>query len=163
MNNVITLTTNPNKILITSAIEGEEITGIQFIIVTVIFIAGSIVSEELNKGTIKLLLVKPYSRRKILFAKLMACLFVLLTMYIIVNITYFIVTGITYGFNNYSNNNLIYNFNSGSVENISTFKYMLLSDTLLLPKALIAILFTLMISTIFNIAKLELKQVFIWK
>ena len=29
-------------------------------------IAGTIVSEEFNKGTIKLLLVRPYSRNKIL-------------------------------------------------------------------------------------------------
>ena len=36
-----------------------------FIIVIIVMIAGTIVSEEFNKGTIKLLLVKPYSRKKI--------------------------------------------------------------------------------------------------
>ncbi len=41
-----------------------------FIIVMIIMVAGTIVSEEFNKGTIKLLLVKPYSRNKILLAKL---------------------------------------------------------------------------------------------
>ena len=40
-----------------------------FIVIIIVMIAGSIVSEEFNKGTIKLLLVKPYSRMKILLSK----------------------------------------------------------------------------------------------
>ena len=40
-----------------------------FIIITVVLIAGAIVSDEFNKGTIKLLLVRPFSRAKILLAK----------------------------------------------------------------------------------------------
>ena len=40
-----------------------------FIIITIVLIAGAIVSDEFNKGTIKLLLVRPYSRAKILIAK----------------------------------------------------------------------------------------------
>ena len=48
-----------------------------FIIVVIVMIAGTIVSEEFNKGTIKLLLVKPYSRLKILLSKYITTLIIL--------------------------------------------------------------------------------------
>ena len=40
-----------------------------FIIIMIIMLAGSIVSEEFNKGTVKLLLIKPYKRTVILASK----------------------------------------------------------------------------------------------
>ena len=49
-----------------------------FIIILIIIVAGTIVSEEFNKGTIKLLLVRPYSRVKILLSKYITCLIVLI-------------------------------------------------------------------------------------
>ena len=49
-----------------------------FIIVIIVMIAGTIVSEEFNKGTIKLLLVKPYSRKKILLSKFFASIIILI-------------------------------------------------------------------------------------
>ena len=49
-----------------------------FLIVVVVMIAGTIVSEEFNKGTIKLLLVKPYTRNKILMAKAITTLIMII-------------------------------------------------------------------------------------
>ncbi len=49
-----------------------------FIIVMIVMIAGTIVSEEFNKGTIKLLLVRPYSRNKILLSKFITVLIMII-------------------------------------------------------------------------------------
>ena len=69
-----------------------------FILIVVIVIAGSIVSEEFNKGTIKLLLVKPYNRFKILFSKFVVCLIILLLTIGIVYISQLLIGGIINGF-----------------------------------------------------------------
>ena len=49
-----------------------------FVIITIALIAGSIVSDEFNKGTIKQLLIRPYSRSKILLSKLLTAFIVFL-------------------------------------------------------------------------------------
>ena len=48
--------------------------GLLFIIIISIMITGTIISEEFNKGTIKLLLVRPYTRRKIMLSKIIAAI-----------------------------------------------------------------------------------------
>ena len=45
-----------------------------FILIFILMISGAIVSQEFSKGTIKLLLIKPYSRFKILLSKYFAAL-----------------------------------------------------------------------------------------
>lgn len=62
-----------------------------FIIIMAVMIAGTIVSEEFNKGTIKLLLIKPYKRVTILTAKLIASLIILLIVIILVMLMQFVV------------------------------------------------------------------------
>src|SRR5699024_1599427 len=69
-----------------------------FIIVIIVMIAGSIVSEEFNKGTIKLLLVKPYSRTKILLSKYITVLLTIIFTTITVIAMQTIVGGLFFGF-----------------------------------------------------------------
>ena len=47
-----------------------------FIIICIIMVSGSIVSDEYNKGTIKYLLIKPYKRYKILLSKLFSSIII---------------------------------------------------------------------------------------
>ena len=47
-------------------------TYIAIIVMVVVIVSGVSISEEFNKGTVKLLLVRPYSRTKILISKLIA-------------------------------------------------------------------------------------------
>ena len=54
------------------------------IIFGILVIACSIISDEFDKGTIKQLLIKPYSRNKIVLSKIIACL-ITLVFFIIVN------------------------------------------------------------------------------
>ena len=62
-------------------------------------ISGSIVSDEFSKGTIKLLLVRPYNRLKILSAKFITCLCMLICFIIFISVCQLLVGGIVQGFN----------------------------------------------------------------
>lgn len=120
-----------------------------FIIILIIVIAGTIVSEEFNKGTIKLLLVRPYKRMKIFVAKFTACLIVLVLSYLVIGVAQFICTGITNSFGDYVGKAWIYNFNTNTVQEISTFKYMILSGLAVLPQFLLLMTLAFSLSVLF--------------
>ena len=86
-----------------------------FIIITVVLIAGAIVSEEFNKGTIKLLLVRPYSRAKILFAKYVVVLLTVIFIMVAILIMQFIIAGIFFGYDSLSIPAVEYNHNANSI------------------------------------------------
>lgn len=121
----------------------------EFIIITVIIIAGTIVSEEFNKGTIKLLLVKPYKRWKILVAKFIACLCILVISFTILACAQFIINGIFEGFANYDGHIIIYNINKNAVEVINNFMYICLQFITLLPKLVLIMTLSFTLSTLF--------------
>lgn len=119
-----------------------------FIIISAIVIAGTIVSEEFNKGTIKLLLARPFKRIQILLAKFIACLIILLISIITVIVLQTIIGGICYGFDSYSLPTLVYNFNTNSVENIGTIQYLVISTVCLLPKFILLLTLSFTIGTV---------------
>ena len=94
-----------------------------FIIVIVVMIAGTIVSEEFNKGTIKLLLVKPYSRNKILLAKFITVLIMIVFSTIMIIGMELIVGGIVYGFDSLNIPIVIYNFDTNMIQEFNVFAY----------------------------------------
>ena len=120
-----------------------------FITIAIVVIAGTIVSEEFNKGTIKLLLVRPYNRIKILIAKFIACLIILFLAYVVMAFAQFIFGGIMNGFGDYVGKATIYNFKTSSVEEISTFKYMILSGLSILPQYLLIMTLAFSLSVLF--------------
>ncbi len=127
-----------------------------FIIIVIIVISGTIVSEEFNKGTIKLLLVRPYKRIKILLSKFITCLIILLFMYLLVFIIQFILGGITYGFSNYSFNIITYDFNTNSIQNINAIKYMLLIGAGISPLYILLMTLSFTLSTLFTNSQLAI-------
>lgn len=64
----------------------------------VIVVASDIVSNEFAKGTIKMLLIRPYSRWKILLSKFIATLGFAFVMWLVVIIATWLVGGLAYGF-----------------------------------------------------------------
>jgi ABC-2 type transport system permease protein len=64
----------------------------------VIVVASDIVSSEFSKGTIKMLLIRPYSRWKILLSKFLATLGFAFVMWLVVIATTWLVGGLAYGF-----------------------------------------------------------------
>jgi ABC-2 type transport system permease protein len=64
----------------------------------VIVVASDIVSSEFSKGTIKMLLIRPYSRWKILLSKFLATLGFAFVMWLVVIASTWLVGGLAYGF-----------------------------------------------------------------
>lgn len=121
-----------------------------FIIITIVLVAGAIVSDEFNKGTIKLLLVRPYKRSKILLAKFITVLITLLATIIVVCILQFIISGIFFGFNSLNIPVVEYNFNSEKIIEMSIFKKMLIQIAGKLPIYILLETLAFSLSTLFN-------------
>lgn len=121
-----------------------------FIIVIVVMIAGTIVSEEFNKGTIKLLLVKPYSRNKILLAKFITVLIMIVFSTIMIIGMELIVGGIVYGFDSLNIPIVIYNFDTNMIQEFNVFAYSAIQLVTQLPIIILLATLSFALSTIFT-------------
>ena len=99
-------------------------TYIVIIVMIVVIIAGISISEEFNKGTVKLLLVRPYSRTKILLSKLISVLITMVITTLFVLVLQFVIGGFTFGFNTYYFNISEFDFNTNTVIILNIFKYI---------------------------------------
>ena len=99
-------------------------TYIAIIVMVVVIVAGVSISEEFNKGTVKLLLVRPYSRTKILISKLIAVFITMLIITIAIFILQFIIGGIVYGFGTYMMNVVQFDFTTNSIVTLNIFAYL---------------------------------------
>ncbi len=104
------------------------------IIVMIVLISGSIVSDEFSKGTIKMLLVKPHSRTKILMGKFIATLLMVLFAIASCLMIQFVVGGFFFGFNSLAIPNVIYNYNTGLVKEMSVYAYFSYNTIAVLPQ-----------------------------
>ena len=121
-----------------------------FILVMVIMIAGTIVSEEFNKGTIKLLLVKPYSRRKILLAKYITVLIMIVFAFVAVILMELVVGGIFYGYESLQIPVVNYSFISNSLVEMNAFAYLGIQILAQLPIVILLATLAFAFSTIFT-------------
>lgn len=121
-----------------------------FIIVLVVMIAGTIVSEEFNKGTIKLLLIKPYSRKKILLSKFITVLIMILFSIAIIIFMELLVGGVVFGYDSLSVPILQYNFETQNLETISIFSYLGIQIITQLPKLILLATLAFACSTLFT-------------
>ena len=95
-----------------------------FLVIFVVMIAGGMVSSEMEKGTIKMLLVKPYKRWKILLAKYIVSLMMILFIFVVTMLMQILIGGIIFGFDSLSIPAVVYNFNTNSLETYNLFKYL---------------------------------------
>lgn len=121
-----------------------------FIIITVVLIAGAIVSEEFNKGTIKLLLVRPYSRAKILFAKYVVVLLTVVFIMVAILIMQFIIGGIFFGFDSLSIPAVEYNHNTNSIVETNVLVSVILTGLAKLPIYILIGTLAFALSTLFT-------------
>ncbi|MDD6879473.1 MAG: ABC transporter permease [bacterium] len=121
-----------------------------FILIISTVISGSIVSTEFDKGTIKLLLVRPFKRNKILLSKLITSLLMIIFSIIIIFFLQLVVGGIFYGYDSLKIPAIIYNFNTSNIEYINVFKYSIQSIIASLPKFILLSTLGFAISTIIN-------------
>ena len=127
-----------------------------FIIVIAVIIAGTIVSEEFNKGTIKLLLIKPYTRNKILFAKFITVLIMIIFSIIMVITMELIVGGIIFGFNSLSIPIVEYNVSTNMIQEINVFAYMGTEILMTLPIVILLATLSFALNTIFTNAPIAI-------
>lgn len=99
-------------------------TYIAIIVMIVVIVAGVSISEEFNKGTVKLILVRPYSRTKILISKLIAVFITMLITTATILLLQFIIGGIVYGFGTYMMNVVQFDFTTNSIVTLNIFAYL---------------------------------------
>ena len=117
-----------------------------FILIYVIMISGSIISEEFNKGTIKYLLTKPYKRSSILTAKLLTIMLLIPIILLFMVLIEIILGGIILGFNSLSVPVLIYH--NGVIEAYHVLKYLGLLLLSSLPEYLVLSILCFLLSTV---------------
>lgn len=125
-----------------------------FIMIIVAAVAGSIVSTEFDKGTIKLLLIRPYSRNKILLSKYIVSMFMIIFAILSAFIMQLIVGGIFFGFSSLNIPVVIYNFVQNKVMHINLFKYIFDNVLAVLPEFILLATLAFAISTITNVSTL---------
>ena len=121
-----------------------------FLIVVVVMIAGTIVSEEFNKGTIKLLLVKPYTRNKILMAKAITTLIMIIFIVVVTLVMQILIGGIIFGFDSLSDPVVAYNFNTNTMEEMNIFANLGVQTLTQLPMIILLATLAFAISTLFT-------------
>jgi len=119
------------------------------ILVMIILVAGSIVSEEFSKGTIKLLLVKPFSRTKILLGKYITSLLMVLFSIVVIFIIQTIIGGLFFGFDSLEIPKVIYNYTTSTVESIHILKFLFFNVLAVLPQLVLLTTLAFSLSTIF--------------
>jgi len=108
-----------------------------FILIYVILICGSIVSEEYSKGTIKYLLTKPYKRSTILMSKLLSALLLIPIIILFMLIIEIVVGGLIFGFSSLSIPVVIFNRVTDNLITYNVLIYTLLSLLSELPMYLV--------------------------
>ncbi len=113
-----------NTLTANYALQNSMSTYIVVVVLIVVIIAGVMISEEFNKGTIKLLLVRPYSRTKILLSKLIAVFITMIITTIFVTLLQLVVGGFVYGFGTYFMNVVQFDLVSNSIVVMNMFAYL---------------------------------------
>lgn len=145
-NNIRNIKDYDNRYILVNLLNEYEL----FILIFIIMISGSIVSDEFNKGTIKLLLIRPYSRLKILLAKFLTCLCMFILFIVFIFISQLLVGGIIQGFGSLNVPAVIYNYNTHNIETMSIIKYLIINICAKLPMFLLLITLAFTISTLFT-------------
>ena len=104
-----------------------------FIVILILIIATNSICEEFTKGTIKLLLIKPYSRVKILISKYLSCLIIL-----VLCLLFLISLELLIGIPLFKTNSLkipvvVYHLGKKKIIEYSIWKYMLIRIIARLP------------------------------
>lgn len=124
-------------------------TYIAIIVMVVVIVSGVSISEEFNKGTVKLLLVRPYSRTKILISKLIAVFITMIITTVAILLLQFIIGGIVYGFGTYMMNVVQFDFTTNSIITLNIFAYLALIFICKLPIFILIGTLAFALSTLF--------------
>ena len=119
-----------------------------FIVIIILLTTSILIGEEFNKGTIKLLLIKPFSRNKILASKFITSLVV-----IIITIIYLIINELIFGALMFGVSSLnipvaIYDFNLDKLRIFNIFIYMFINILSRLPMYMMLVIISYLVNLI---------------
>lgn len=122
-----------------------------FIILVILVVVGStIISDEMQKGTIKLLLIKPHTRNKILASKFLVLMLLIPILIIFTFVIQFIIGAIFFGVSSIGDPILIYHFANEAVFTLNIVAKYLLDFVLVLPQIILLATLAFALGTIFT-------------
>ena len=121
-----------------------------FIIMLILIICSILICDEFKDGTIKLLLIKPYSRGKILLSKYFTALIVIFISILILIIMQLLIGGIIFGYDSLACPVIIYDFNQSNLVEYQVFQYMMIRIIAKVPFLLMLISISILLGVIFN-------------
>ena len=119
-----------------------------FIIIIILITSSTIISNELKEGTIKLLLIKPYTRNQILLSKYLSMIIVMFISIIYLYLTQILIGGFYLGFSSLQEKVVIYNFQLSTIMCYNIFGYTFLRILLKLPMLILLSTLSFLISII---------------
>ena len=112
------------------------------VLIYMIVVGGNLVADEFSKGTIKLLLVRPYERRKMLLSKYIATIISTFLFFLFYLFVIFISCGIAYGFKGYFIPVVVYDFSNAMIREMGLFTYAFINYLSFVPLFLILLSLT---------------------
>jgi ABC-2 type transport system permease protein len=128
---------------------------ISLVTIFTVIVAADIVAGEFSGGTIKLLLIRPASRSKILLSKFIATIEFSIVLLILLFMTSFIINGILYGFADFSQA-YVYASNDGTVHVTNMFMHTVNTYLLNCIHLVMIVSLAFMISTVFRSSSLAI-------
>ena len=119
-----------------------------FIVIIILITSSTIISNELKEGTIKLLLIKPYTRNQILLSKYLSMIIVMVLSIIYLYLTQLLIGGFYLGFSSLQEKVVIYNFQLSTIMCYNIFGYTFLRVLLKLPMLILLSTLSFLISII---------------
>ena len=108
-----------------------------FIVIITILVASITIGEDLNKQTIKLMLIKPYKRSKIILSKYLASLIIILSSILSLVIIQLLIGGMFLGVQSLKQNMVVYDLATSKIIILNIFIYMLIRILFKLPMIII--------------------------
>ena len=121
-----------------------------FITILILIVCSTIICEEFQNGTIKLLLIKPYSRGKILLSKYFATIIILLFIICYLIFIQILIGGIFFGLDSLKIPVIVYDFNKEIIIEYNVFLYMIIRIITKIPMIIMILTISFSLSTIIN-------------
>lgn len=121
-----------------------------YLIILAIVLGATMVTEEFSKGTIKQMLLKPFTRSKLLVGKIIAASIVFLLFSLFYMVATYVVYGAFFGFADLQLPVVVYNFHLHKVVEYNAIIYALINYISILPVYIILFTLAFMVGNLFE-------------
>lgn len=119
---------------------------IMLVVIVTVVVAGDIVSSEFSGGTIKMLLIRPVNRTKVLLSKYVAVLMYAAFMMTILYVTVYLLGGILFGFDGADRPYIYISPDDNTIQEMTMIKHILLNICLDIVPLILTVTMAFMIS-----------------